>query len=204
MAVTLEPVGDVLPAVETFMVLRTRAAAAFGVAVTGPQGGGRLLGHFSDGPNPDADPPTTEPATRPTRAQALEVITRMAAVISNAYAAAQENDKPELVEVAALMSAIRLETMFYAEEVQSERSPARVWMDLLETATTELDGRLGPPKDGDSTPGGLQVAGSFRGSGGCGRVEGAETSLWPGSAYPWPYRSPQDLDALLERLAAEV
>lgn len=118
--------------------------------------------------------------TRPPLARAQEVTTRTAAMYSRAYVAAEEADGADLIDLAALYAAIELEGAYYSEQVESNRSPARLWLDLLEKRTEAVDARLGAPGESPAAPGGAALAAVWGFGSDCPpRAEGSECAVPP-------------------------
>lgn len=143
MAVAVPP-DAVLAAVESLMEARRREGGF------SASGGGRAVDHFT-------------PNTRPTLATATEVATREAGAVSGEYPAATDAETELLVDVAALRAAVELEGSHYPEQVESNRSPARLWLDLLDSKVSRLDLRLGSPAQ-ERTGSELAARWSFPGS----------------------------------------
>jgi hypothetical protein len=128
----------VMAAVETMMRPRLK------VGNFSEGGGGVLVDHFQD-----------DPATRPTLATATEAVARHTAEADTDYSGAEGEDAPAIVTVAALRTAIELESTHYPEQVAAERSPARFWLELLTryedrlaARESENEGDVGPDGGG--------------------------------------------------------
>ena len=130
---------SVLAAMEEYMAGRLRESTfeTGGSAA----GGGARVEHFTAN-------------TWPTAAMAERVATRMASMIVRDFAGADDDDLADLLDIAALRGAIALEGASYPEQVASERSPARLWMDLLERSETDLRARLPVVADAGEDEGG--------------------------------------------------
>ena len=109
---------------------------------------GELLGEFTQ-------------ATKPDMATALLVAEREASAVLRLYPLAGDADASLLVDIAALRGAIELEGAFYAEQVAENRSPARLWLSLLESKVGALDNSIGGADDGESSGRQLAAAWSF-------------------------------------------
>jgi hypothetical protein len=161
----------VMAAVESMMKPRLRLGSEGGQFSAGS---GTLVDHFQN------DPPT-----RPTLSTATEVITRHMGEAAVDYNAAEDVDAPSIITVAALRSAIELESTHYPEQVNSDRSPARVWIDLLARYEDRLAARESTVDIGEDEGGpGLDAVWGF----GSTSTEGI---LAPGSEYAIPVETPR-------------
>lgn len=135
---TVDP-DRVLAAVESFMRARLIEGGNF------TTGSGTRVEHFTDG-------------TTPTRDVAMEAATREAYAAGREYPRAGTDDQDDLVNVAAFRSAMELEGSSYPDQVESGRSPARFWRDLLNDRLKRLDKRFPPAPDADPDEPGSQSA----------------------------------------------
>lgn len=120
---------SVLAAIEDLMQARLRVGG-FTEA-----GGGRKVAHFQNAADEGG-------ATNPTLDRATSIAERMASAVVRDFRGYDDEDLGDLLEIAALRGAIRLEGSAYPEQVRTEQSPARLWMDLLEREEEELRGRI--------------------------------------------------------------
>lgn len=80
--------------------------------------------------------------TRPTLATTTEAVARHMGEVSEEFAEAEDDDAPGLVTVAAYRAAIELESSHYPEQVSSDRSAARFWLELLGRYEERLRARI--------------------------------------------------------------
>jgi hypothetical protein len=92
--------------------------------------------------------------TTPTLAQATEVTTRNAALVSDDFPGAEEGDRPELVTIAALRSAVELEAS--APSMDAER--IRVWREQLREYVTRAGERTAAGSSSEAEPGARVLA----------------------------------------------
>lgn len=125
--------------------------------------------------------------TRPTLDQATRMAGLMADAVARDFPRAAPADADSLTEIASLRGAIRLEGALYPDQVESQRSPARLWLDMLESLTEDLLDRLGPIGRGstgdDEIPvdpeTGLPVGPVWSFDDGCWRAIGSECEIPP-------------------------
>lgn len=106
--------------------------------------------------------------TIPTLADATDVVTRNAALVSNDFPRSDEGDEPELRTIAALRSAIQLEAS--APNMDPER--IRVWRDELRESVGRVGSGAGG--DGEASAGDPLEAVYYFGPGPCDHTPGAE------------------------------
>ena len=107
-------------------------------------------GTFTSDVNSTGVVPNFTADTRPTLEQATRMAGLMADAVAREFPRAAPADSESLTEIASLRGAIRLEGALYPDQVESLRSPARLWLDMLETLTEDLLDRLGPIGRGSS------------------------------------------------------
>jgi hypothetical protein len=143
-----EPLPNVAPAVNPELVLAAVESLMRARLIEG--------GNFTAGTGERAEHFTSR--TNPTRARALEVATREAFAAARDYPRASVEDHEDLVSLAALRAAIELEGSSYPDQVETGRSPARFWRDLLNDRLKRLDVRMPVVPDTDPETPGVQGA----------------------------------------------